>query len=386
MSVLLFWKRKKIKANFRIAMQWVVMFIVGFATLGLSLYCLYTLPIVDFRPYHVGANIAEGMIIPEDAPKPVVESKFIYEKNGNKQEFTAENAPTGDSEWTFVDAKHEIIDPGYIPPIHDFTIERTFFEEVPTVDPFDIELVFKNADGEQMYIDVSSIPDSSWHFENAICEACESEIDAANIAISYQNADGEIVTLGVNDPTNGQLEFIDAVYNSGSTAEKDITNQVLADERYSFLMIALNLENMDNEHLAEIDSIAKFANENNMGFYCLTHSDENAIAAFIEEYKPEYQFYNTDEITLKTIVRSNPGLLLIKKGTILGKWHDGNLPQVAELRNDLTAKMLTQQHNERNTYLYFVWILSTLFAMAFIGLVFNWLIRKRFINDNNNKI
>ncbi len=384
MAILLFAQRKKMKTAYRAGVQWVIMFIVGFASLGLSIYCLKTLPIIDFRPYHVGANIAEGMIIPEDAPKPVIESKFIYEKDGKQQDFPIDNLP--DSTWTFVDAKHEIIDQGYVPPIHDFTMERTFFEESAPVEPEGIELIYKNAKGEQMYADVSSVPDSSWYFDSYICEQCEDEINIEELKIKYQTADGEEVILGVEEPNSDGMEYIEATYGNAENTQKDIAAQVLADEGYSFLMIALRLDEIETENLAKFDSIAKFATNNNIGFYCMTSSNEDEISNFVNEYKPKYQFYNTDPITLKTIVRSNPGLLLIRKGTVIDKWHDGNLPQVKDLENDLTGTMLTAEHNQRDRLVYVVWILSTLLAMALIRIVYNWLIRNRYINDKNNMI
>ena len=381
MAILLFWQRKKLKTTYHTGIQWVIMFVVGFASLGLGLYCLKTLPIIDFRPYHIGANIAEGMVVPEDAPKPVVESYFVYEKDGKQQEFTIDNLP--DSTWKFVDAKHNVIDPGYVPPIHDFTMTKPFAGGSSVqVDVYGIELVYKNEEGEQMYADVTSVPDASWKYDHYMCDDCESDIDVAKIRIIYNDAEGKPVVLGVDEAPE-ELEFADAEYVDESSPD-DIAPSVLADERYSFLMISLRLEDMETEHLAEFDSIARFAADNNMGFYCMTSSNEAEITNFVNEHNPKYKFYNTDPITLKTIVRSNPGLLLIRKGTVLGKWHDGNLPKVETLKDDLTGSTMTYQHNQRDRLLYIVWILSTLLVMALIKIVYNWLLKNRYINDKND--
>ena len=151
-------------------------------------------------------------------------------------------------------------------------------------------------------------------------------------------------------------------------------------------MIALRLEDMDTEHLAEFDSIAEYALNNNVGFYCMTSSNADAIENFKAEHPVKYDFYNTDPITLKTIVRSNPGLLLIRKGTVINKWHDGNLPEVSNLKNELTGTMLTPQHNQRDRLLYVVWILAAFLAMAVIKIIYNWLVKNRYINDKNELI
>lgn len=381
MAILLFWQRKKFKTTYHTGIQWVIMFVVGFASLGLGIYCLKTLPIIDFRPYHIGANIAEGMVVPEDAPKPVVESYFVYEKGGKQQEFTIDNLP--DSTWKFVDAKHNVIDPGYVPPIHDFTMTKPFAGGSSVqIDVYGIELVYKNEDGEQMFADVTSVPDASWKYDHYMCDDCESDIDVAKIRIIYNDADGKPVVLGVDEAPE-ELEFADAEYVDESGPD-DIAPSVLADEGYSFLMISLRLEDMETEHLAEFDSIARFAADNNMGFYCMTSSNEAEITNFVNEHNPKYKFYNTDPITLKTIVRSNPGLLLIRKGTVLGKWHDGNLPKIENLKNDLTGSSMTYQHNQRDRLLYIVWILATLLVMAVIKLIYNWLLKNRYINDKND--
>ena len=65
---------------------------------ALSFYCLENLPILDFRPYRIGANIKAGMEITEGAKPSVFESRFILEKGGKRQEVTLDNYP--DSTWT----------------------------------------------------------------------------------------------------------------------------------------------------------------------------------------------------------------------------------------------------------------------------------------------
>jgi uncharacterized membrane protein YphA (DoxX/SURF4 family) len=87
-------------------------------------FVLNHLPIIDFRAYKVGTNIQKAMEIPADAPKTVVEMTFVYNVNGVQKEFSEkeiENLPAGA---TFVDRKDKIISQGYIPGVHDFSMEK----------------------------------------------------------------------------------------------------------------------------------------------------------------------------------------------------------------------------------------------------------------------
>ncbi len=86
----------------------------------MSIWSLWYLPQFDFRPYHIGVNIAKGMEIPKGAKQPKFDTTFILEKNGERKEFTIDNYP--DSTWTFIDSKTVQTEEGYVPPIHDFSI------------------------------------------------------------------------------------------------------------------------------------------------------------------------------------------------------------------------------------------------------------------------
>lgn len=86
-------------------------------------YYVYNhLPVVDFRPYKIGTNIEKGMEIPEDAPKAVYEYawKFMV---GGKEEVVVTTGDYPSVEGEFVDVQTTLIQEGYLPPIHDFTME-----------------------------------------------------------------------------------------------------------------------------------------------------------------------------------------------------------------------------------------------------------------------
>jgi triosephosphate isomerase len=122
---------------------------------------------------------------------------------------------------------------------------------------------------------------------------------------------------------------------------EDITEQVLDEEKPVLLLVAPHLEQADDSNFGQIDQIYELAHEQGWHMYCLTASGERAIARWIDMTGAEYPFCTTDDITLKTIVRSNPGLLMLQQGVIVGKWSHNRLPseqQLMELAQGKTAR------------------------------------------------
>ena len=82
--VIMLWPLKMLrfisKTNQCIVINYTALFIVI-----VSGWSLYDLPYFDFRPYHIGANIREGMEIPDDAEQPQFETTFIMEKDGQRK-------------------------------------------------------------------------------------------------------------------------------------------------------------------------------------------------------------------------------------------------------------------------------------------------------------
>lgn len=84
-------------------------------------FCIYYLPVFDFRPYHIGVNLPQAMVVPEGEEEPEYLTTFVLEKDGVKKEFTTEDYPK-DTAWHFVESRTVLVKEGYVPPVHDFRL------------------------------------------------------------------------------------------------------------------------------------------------------------------------------------------------------------------------------------------------------------------------
>ena len=112
---------------------------------------------------------------------------------------------------------------------------------------------------------------------------------------------------------------------------EDIKDFFLYDEKYTFIVIASNLQKTDKEGMKRAANLAVAAKAKGYNFIALTSTSPDSFEAFKNETGANFDFFNTDEIVLKTIVRSNPGLIVLKKGTILRKYHFNDIPKPEEL-------------------------------------------------------
>lgn len=236
--------------------QWIATYFTMIFIVIVSLLSLYHLPLFDFRPYYIGQNILKGMQIPKGAKQTKYKTTFICTKNGVQKEFNENNYPYNDSTWIFVDTKQEVIEKGYEPPIHDFSI---------------------------------------------------------------------------TDEKTGE----------------DLTEQILNKDGYTFLLVSPMLEVAQDRNFGNIEGIYEYAKENGYAFYGLTASTDKGIKHWRDITGAEYPFYVTDGTTLKTMIRSNPGLLLLYKGTIINKWNHNDIPKVAELNAPLN--LLTIGHEPESS-------------------------------------
>ncbi len=262
--------------------QWIVVNYTFLFIIASSIYCLYDLPIFDFRPYKEGTDIRKAMEIPDGAEQPEFETTFILEKDGEQREFTLENYP--DSTWTFIDSRTVMTKKGYEPPIHDFTIERV--------------------------------------------------------------EDGE-----------------------------DITEEVIGNPSYTFLLISPYLEHADDSNFGTIDQIYEYCEDNGYDFYCLTSSGEKGINRWRELTGAEYTFCHTDGTTLKTIIRSNPGLLLLHDGKIVRKWSHNFLPDTSAMKEKLDKLDIGQTPTNKvphKVVRILLWFVLPIFILTFADRMWAW--------------
>lgn len=116
---------------------------------------------------------------------------------------------------------------------------------------------------------------------------------------------------------------------------EDIKDFFIYDEKYTFVVVASNLQKTNREGMKKIASLAVAAKAKGYNFIALTASSPDSFEAFKNGTGANFDFFNTDEVTLKTIVRSNPGMIVMKKGTILKKYHFNDIPKPEELDSAL---------------------------------------------------
>ena len=238
--LILFFGRKHIIPFFSRNIRSLIVFASLVGCLALTYHVLMHLPVVDFRPYNIGANIQEGMSVPEGAPEPIFEYNWKFNVNGEEVIVTT-NGDYPDQEGEFIGVETEELQAGYEPPIHDFTIER---------------------EGE----------------------------DYTEEVLNYDN----VIFVVAYDLNKSEMEGFNVI--------KEVTDDAL---RNGYKVIGLSASSLDESEL------------------------------ICDDYKLNFDFYFCDMTTLKTIVRSNPGILELSKGTINQKlhWNDAKDLKLAALDN-----------------------------------------------------
>ena len=171
---------------------------------------------------------------------------------------------------------------------------------------------------------------------------------------------------------------------------EDITEQVLNNEGYTFLLIAPWLEKADDSQLDLINQVYEYAEDNDYLFYCLTASGESGISLWRDITGADYPFCQTDGTVLKTMIRSNPGLLLLKDGKVIRKWSHNRLPDEYDLARPLEELELGQAAGNtmgRHIAEVMLWFVLPLLLLSITDRLWMWSkwIRKRKNSNSINK-
>ena len=112
----------------------------------------------------------------------------------------------------------------------------------------------------------------------------------------------------------------------------DLTASILDNPDYQFILVAYDLKKSDRDGLVRILPLYKKAMADGYSFVCLSNSLPEEIRVFRMDNGFAFDIYNADDIVLKTMVRSNPGLILLKDGVVLAKWPFRSFPTYEEVR------------------------------------------------------
>jgi hypothetical protein len=157
----------------------------------------------------------------------------------------------------------------------------------------------------------------------------------------------------------------------------NIAEEILSDENGVFLLIAHKIEKASDKKIDEINHIYDYAREHRFDFYAVTSSGREEINAWINNTGAEYPFLTADDVTLKTIIRSNPGLVLLKSGTIINKWHYNDIPS-EERANAVIDRLLhsPDNHAEKETSPW-IWIAGYFTLPLLLVWIYDYLRNRR---------
>ena len=170
-----------------------------------------------------------------------------------------------------------------------------------------------------------------------------------DVAIIYKK-DGQTLTLTAEDEDpdstwtyvetrripRTETDLAAADFYVTNTEDEDITPDILLNDSYTFLLIIPNLRNADEGCIDRVNALYEYAQDNQWGFYCLTASSETHDQRYWRDHTgAEYDFSLAEERMLKTVVRGQPGLVLLHDGVIVKKWSNYNLPKEEDLKQFL---------------------------------------------------
>lgn len=112
----------------------------------------------------------------------------------------------------------------------------------------------------------------------------------------------------------------------------DVAEELLGNPDYQFLLVSYDLHRANTRFFDEINAFAQKAEEDGVSFVGLTGNSFEDIEVFRHNLQSGYPFYQADVIKLKTMVRANPGLILMKDWKVLAKWHARNIPDYDQVK------------------------------------------------------
>lgn len=271
------------------------------------------LPLKDYRAYAIGNNITEQM---NNGIDPDIEMKLNYI---NLLSGEVESFDVGEWEiymdtlkYKFDNREDKIIFEGKLPSISDFK---------PMIDFIDLS----DADKKNWYIDSLIKADYDFFYEEKMVVSSIYGSDTMP-AVDYD-------TLYYPDSMYTAGPPFLALTDDGAPFDLDMTPFIKRGD-YVLLMTIRDMESINEAAMPDLKLILDGAKENNIPFYVVTPAVQEEIDLLKAKFDFDATFLAIDGTEVKIIIRSNPGLVLIKKGTILDKWPSRSIPDFDSIFED----------------------------------------------------
>jgi hypothetical protein len=252
--LVLFVNRKSIKSLTNAKTGDKLLIGAAIVSVGFGLYTYNFLPVIDFLPYKIGANILQEMKTP----------------------------------------------PGAMPDEFEVTYNLLNKKTKATKTMTDKE-----------YLKSGIWKDTNWEVQG--------------------NPESRLVKKGF-EPKIRDLNIQDAQGNN-------YNEELLSSPFYSLVIVAWNLEATNNEAVARINALAINLTQNyNTRTIFITSNAPEQAQQFAKEHKLVSELFYADGVPLKTMVRSNPGIMLLKNGTVVNKWHFHSMPKYDDLVKNYLSK------------------------------------------------
>ena len=198
-------------------------------------------------------------------------------------------------------------------------------------------------DGEQRTFTFDDYPDSTW---------------------TFVKRESRLVRQGYVPPI--------ADFHLSTLEGEDVTWEVLDYPGYTFLVVSHELRRANEGMLDVINDLYDYAKVGGHQFYMLTSSNAQSIAQWTERTGASYPYLNADDILLKTMIRANPGLIVLKEATIVGKWSAIDMPRDEQLSvriEDNAALAVSSHETAARRVATFFWMLFPLLLLVAIDRV-----------------
>lgn len=319
-------------ARTRKIVNWSV--IGGFLALSIYSFAI-NLPLLDFRPFKNGTDVRAQKQLEMDYESSATISAFLY-KNENTNKVVEIPMATYST-----DIKSYPKEDGWALKKQ---IKSTMSYKVKNTKTGEEAEVFK---GTYERDPSQYSAEAGWDWANATLSEATYEVPHTKISEYSIQGSNSVTYVDMVTPDGDTIPGFAAADLAGfdttgyqilKTYQEveegiDIEQTLMADQNYSFMIVAYKVEKSNASAFAKkVKALHAGAEGDGYNFYAVTGSADESVENFRHDNQLPFTFYSADDILLKTIVRSNPGVVLWKDGKIIKKWHHRQLPSYEAIK------------------------------------------------------